>query len=78
IEFPVYISPISVVYNVEGVDNLNLDAETLAKIFSGEITNWNDEAIAALNEGVTLPDATITAVHRSDDSGTTKNFTDYL
>ncbi len=78
IEFPVYISPIAVVYNVEGVDNLNLDAETLAKIFSGEITNWNDEAIAALNEGVTLPDATITAVHRSDDSGTTKNFTAYL
>jgi phosphate transport system substrate-binding protein len=78
IDLPTYISPIAVIFNVEGVDELNLDAETLAHIFKGEITTWNDAAIAALNEGVALPDATITAVHRSDDSGTTKNFTDYL
>ena len=78
IDLPTYISPIAVIFNVEGVDELNLDAETIAHIFKGDITTWNDAAIAALNEGVALPDATITAVHRSDDSGTTKNFTDYL
>ncbi len=78
IDLPTYISPIAVIFNVEGVDELNLDAETLASIFKGDITTWNDSAIAALNDGITLPDATITAVHRSDDSGTTKNFTDYL
>jgi phosphate transport system substrate-binding protein len=78
IDVPVYISPIAVVYNVEGVDELNLDAATLADIFSGKITTWNDPAIAALNPDATLPSAAITAVHRSDDSGTTKNFTDYL
>ena len=73
-----YISPIAVVYNVDGVDSLNLDAATIAKIFNGSITTWNDPAIAALNEGVDLPATTITAVHRGDESGTTKNFTDYL
>lgn len=78
IDLPVYISPIAVVFNVEGVDALNLDASTIAKIFSGAITTWNDPAIAALNADVTLPSTAITAVHRSDDSGTTKNFTDYL
>lgn len=78
IDIPTYISPIAVIFNVEGVDELNLDAATLAKIFTGDITNWNDPAIAALNEGTTLPDLAITAVHRSDDSGTTKNFADYL
>ncbi|MFB2554780.1 phosphate ABC transporter substrate-binding protein PstS [Herbiconiux liangxiaofengii] len=78
IDLPVYISPIAVVFNVEGVTELNLDAATLANIFSGKITTWNDPAIAALNADATLPSAPITAVHRSDDSGTTKNFTDYL
>ncbi|MCM3655813.1 phosphate ABC transporter substrate-binding protein PstS [Agromyces mediolanus] len=78
IDLPVYISPIAVIYNVEGVDELNLDAATLAKIFKGEITTWNDAAIASLNPGATLPASNITAVHRSDDSGTTKNFADYL
>ncbi|MEO5922135.1 MAG: phosphate ABC transporter substrate-binding protein PstS [Pseudolysinimonas sp.] len=78
IDVPTYISPIAVIYNVDGVDELNLDAETLAHIFKGDITTWNDPAIAALNDGATLPDLAITAVHRSDDSGTTKNFTDYL
>lgn len=78
IDIPTYISPIAVIFNLEGVDELNLDAATIASIFKGDITNWNDPAIAALNEGTTFPDLAITAVHRSDDSGTTKNFTDYL
>jgi len=77
-DLPTYISPIAVIFNVDGVDELNLDAETIAHIFKGDITSWDDPAIAALNEGVELPAATITAVHRSDDSGTTKNFSDYL
>jgi len=75
INLPIYISPIAIVYNVEGVDDLKLDAEVVAKIFKGEITNWNDAAIAELNSGATLPDLAITPVHRSDNSGTTENFT---
>jgi phosphate transport system substrate-binding protein len=78
VELPTYISPIAVIFNLEGVDSLNLDAATVAGIFAGTITNWNDPAIAELNADVTLPDLAITAVHRSDDSGTTENFTDYL
>ncbi|MFL2001389.1 MULTISPECIES: phosphate ABC transporter substrate-binding protein PstS [unclassified Microbacterium] len=78
VELPTYISPIAVVFNLEGVDSLNLDPATLAGMFAGTITTWNDPAIAALNAGVELPSTAITAVHRSDDSGTTENFTDYL
>jgi phosphate transport system substrate-binding protein len=78
VDLPVYLSPIVLAFNVEGVDELALDASVTARIFSGELTRWNDPAIAALNPGATLPDAAITAVHRSDDSGTTENFTDYL
>ncbi|WP_435770183.1 phosphate ABC transporter substrate-binding protein PstS [Nocardioides sp. SYSU DS0651] len=78
IEIPNYVSPIAVVYNVEGVDELNLSPEVLAGIFAGEIKKWNDPAIVADNEGADLPDENITAVHRSDESGTTGNFTDYL
>jgi len=78
LEVPNYISPIAVIFNVEGVDELNLDAATIAGIFKGTITKWNDPAIVALNEDAELPAETITAVHRSDDSGTTKNFADYL
>lgn len=77
-EVPVYVSPIAVIFNVEGVTDLNLSSTTLAGIFKGTIKKWNDAAILAENPGVNLPSATITAVHRSDDSGTTKNFTDYL
>ncbi|WP_026530010.1 phosphate ABC transporter substrate-binding protein PstS [Haematomicrobium sanguinis] len=77
-DVPAYISPIAIAYNLPGVEGLKLDAATIAKIFRGEITNWNDPAIAALNEGTTLPDTKITPVHRSDESGTTENFTDYL
>lgn len=72
------IGPIAVVFNVDGVDSLQLDASTLAKIFSGKITKWNDAAIAAQNSGVKLPSTAIQAVHRSDESGTTDNFTKYL
>lgn len=78
IDVPIYISPIAVIFNIDGVKELNLTPEVLAKIFRGDIKNWNDAAIAALNSGVTFPDQAITAVHRSDESGTTENFTDYL
>ncbi|WP_341997757.1 phosphate ABC transporter substrate-binding protein PstS [Microbacterium sp. LWH7-1.2] len=78
IELPTYISPIAIIFNVEGVDALNLDAATAAGLFAGTITNWNDPAIAALNPDATLPDLAVTPVHRADDSGTTENFTDYL
>ncbi|WP_448610381.1 phosphate ABC transporter substrate-binding protein PstS [Geodermatophilus sp. URMC 60] len=77
-ELPNYISPIAVVYNLEGVDELNLSPEVVAGIFDQKITNWNDPAIAADNAGVTLPDLPITPVNRSDESGTTENFTEYL
>lgn len=73
-----YISPIAVVYNLSGVDSLNLSPTTLAGIFDGSITTWDDAAIKADNPGVDLPSDAITPVHRSDESGTTANFTDYL
>lgn len=78
VEFPVFISPIDVIYNLKGVDSLKLDAATTAKIFNGSITTWNDPAITKLNPGVKLPSSKIQPVHRSDSSGTTDNFTDYL
>jgi phosphate transport system substrate-binding protein len=78
IEVPVYVSPIAIIYNLEGVEELKLDAETVARIFNQEITSWNDPAIAKLNPGTELPDTRITPVNRSDESGTTENFVDYL
>ena len=78
IEVPAYVSPIAVMFNLEGVDSLDLDADTIAQIFDQKIKKWNDPAIAAQNPDVELPDTAITTVHRQDDSGTTKNFTDYL
>jgi len=78
IQIPVFISPIDVAFNLPGVKSLNLDANTIASIFAGKITKWNDPAIAKQNSGVKLPSTTITPVHRSDSSGTTDNFTDYL
>ena len=78
IDLPVYISPIAIAYNVDGLKDLKLDAATIAGIFKGTITTWNDPAIASQNSGATLPSAPITVVHRSDDSGTTQNFTEYL
>ena len=78
IEVPNYVSPIAVIYNVDGVDDLQLDGTTLGKIFTGEITSWDDPAIAAENPDAELPSESITPVHRADDSGTTENFTAYL
>jgi phosphate transport system substrate-binding protein len=80
VELPLYISPIAVAYNLPGVEaeNLNLEPETLAGIFNGDITKWNDPAIAETNPDVELPDLDVVPVNRSDDSGTTENFTEYL
>ncbi|MFJ7113659.1 phosphate ABC transporter substrate-binding protein PstS [Streptomyces albogriseolus] len=78
IDLPMVGGPIAVGFNVPGVDTLALDAPTLAKIFDNKITKWNDPAIAKLNDGVELPDLKIQAFHRSDESGTTDNFTKYL
>lgn len=78
IDLPMVGGPIAVGFNVPGVDSLTLDAPTLAKIFNGRITNWNDAAIKKLNPGAKLPDLKIQAFHRSDESGTTDNFTKYL
>lgn len=75
---PSYISPIAVAFNLEGVDSLNMNADTIAKVFAGEITSWDDEEIAEQNPDADLPSTEITVVHRSDESGTTENFTDYL
>ena len=79
-QFPVVIGGIVPVFNVEGVKpgKLTLDGNTLAGIFLGTVKRWNDPAIAALNPGLDLPDAKIVVVHRSDGSGTTFNFTNYL
>ncbi len=78
IEVPVYVSPIAVIYNLPGVDELNLTPEALGGIFAGEVTTWNDAVIADANPDADLPDTRITPVHRSDASGTTENFTEYL
>lgn len=78
INIPMVGGAISVAYNLEGVDNLVLSPDAIAGIFSSQITKWNDPAIAATNDGVALPDATIAQFHRSDSSGTTQNFSAYL
>src|SRR5689334_6412822 len=78
VQIPDYISPIAIIYNLSGVDNLQLSPDTTAKIFRGDITTWDDPAIKADNPGADLPSTKITPVHRSDESGTTANFTDYL
>lgn len=76
--FPILLGAISITYNVQGVDKLQLSPETLAKIFQREIRKWNDPAIAADNPGAKLPASDIVVVHRADASGTTDNFTKYL
>lgn len=78
VEVPLYISPVAVAFNLEGVETLNLDAAAIAGIFAGTITNWNDPAIADQNADVELPDLAISPVHRSDPSGTQETFTTYL
>jgi phosphate transport system substrate-binding protein len=76
--FPTVAAPITVSYNLSGVDSLQLSPDTLAGIFMGQITTWNDAKIAADNPGATLPSTAITVVVRSDGSGTTSNFSKYL
>jgi phosphate transport system substrate-binding protein len=78
VQLPLYISPIAVIFQLEGIESLNMTADVIAGIFAEEITNWSDPEIVDLNPEVSLPDLAITPVHRSDDSGTTENFTDYL
>lgn len=78
INLPMVGGPISVSYNLPGVNNLTLNAQLLAKIFSGKIKNWNDPAIKAENPSATLPSMPIQTFHRSDGSGTSFNFSYYL
>lgn len=78
LNIPMVISSISINFNINGVQHLTLDAQTLALIFNGTIKNWNDPSIQQMNKKVTLPDLPIRAVYRSDASGTTYNFTNYL
>ena len=79
-QWPMIMGAIVPVVNIEGVKpgEMALDGETLAKIYLGEITKWDDAAIKKLNQKVNLPSAAIAVVHRADGSGTTFNFTDYL
>jgi phosphate transport system substrate-binding protein len=78
-QIPWALSATAVGYNLPGVKNLlHMDGPTLAKIFMGQITTWNDPAIKKLNPNVSLPSSSISIAHRSDNSGTTYNFTDYL
>lgn len=78
IDIPAYISPIAVVFNIDGVDELNLSPAVIAGIFDQKITKWNAPEIVADNPDATLPDLAISPVNRSDESGTTANFTAYL
>jgi phosphate transport system substrate-binding protein len=79
LQIPWALGGTSIMYNLPGVKNLlHMNGPTLAKIFLGQITAWNDPAIQALNKGVSLPSTKITVAHRSDNSGTTYNLTDYL
>ena len=78
VHIPTVFGAVTVAYNLDGVDKLTLDGPTLADIFLGNITNWNDPAIAKLNPDATLPDQDIIVAHRSDGSGTTNIFTTYL
>lgn len=78
VQVPTTLGVISIAYNLSGVSKLQLDGATLANIFLGHITKWNDSAITAINSGVALPSSAIQVVHRSDSSGTTYHFTDYL
>jgi phosphate transport system substrate-binding protein len=79
LQFPVAFGAITVSYNLSGIKSgIKLDGPTLASIFAGKITKWNDSAIKTLNPGMNLPSSSITVIHRSDSSGTTDGFTKYL
>jgi phosphate transport system substrate-binding protein len=77
-QIPATLGVISIAYNLAGMSKLQLDGPTLANIYLGHIKKWNDPALLALNAGVNLPNTEIQVVHRSDGSGTTYHFTDYL
>lgn len=79
VQIPWALSATAVAYNVPGAPvHLRLDGKTISKVFLGQITNWNDPAIRALNKGADMPNLKITPIFRSDGSGTTYNFTDFL
>lgn len=78
VEIPATLGVISMAYNLQGVNRLQLDGDTIVKIFQGRIKKWNDPALTALNSGASLPSKDITVVHRTDGSGTSYAFTDYL
>jgi phosphate transport system substrate-binding protein len=78
VDIPMVATPVAIIYNLTGVTKLTVTPAILAKIYSGKLTKWNDPALAAANQGVNLPNTTITPVHRSDDSGTSDNFTKFL
>ncbi|WP_321288218.1 phosphate ABC transporter substrate-binding protein PstS [uncultured Sunxiuqinia sp.] len=78
VHIPTCMGAVVIAYNLPGIDELKLSDALLEKIFMGEITNWNDAELKANNPGVALPDLEITFVHRSDGSGTTYIFSDYM
>ena len=78
LHIPTCMGAVVIAYNLPGIDGLKLSNSLLEKIFMGEITKWNDNQLASLNPGVNLPDKDISVVHRSDGSGTTYIFSDYM
>ena len=78
VQIPWALAATGVIYNLSGLQHLNMTGQVLAQIYEGKITNWSSPAIKKLNKGKNLPNKQITVVHRSDSSGTTYNFTDYL
>ena len=78
LHIPTVAGAVAMTYNLPGNPAVKLDGETIAGIYLGTIKKWNDPKISALNAGVSLPDQEIVVVHRSDGSGTTFIFTDYL
>ncbi|HOG20577.1 MAG TPA: phosphate ABC transporter substrate-binding protein PstS [Salinivirgaceae bacterium] len=78
IHIPTCMGAVVLAYNIEGINNLKLTGDLIAKIYSGKITFWDDEQIKAINEGINLPHLEIAPIHRSDGSGTTYVFADYL
>jgi len=78
VQIPTTLGVVAIAYNLPGVSRLQLDGASLAGIYLGQVKKWNDPALVALNQGTDLPSTAITVVHRSDGSGTTYHFTDYL
>jgi phosphate transport system substrate-binding protein len=78
VQIPTTLGVVAIAYNLSGTSKIQLDGPSLAGIYLGQIKKWNDPALAALNAGASLPNSPITVVHRSDGSGTTYHFTDYL